>query len=69
MMTLTQDSEYSLEQGIYIDGEMDGYDGVKPKHLYTTYLQAYIAGCRRKLEELQRQLAEFQQETAWLDEF
>jgi hypothetical protein len=69
MMPPLQDSEYCLEREIYIDAETDGYDGVKPKHDYPTYLQAYIAGCRRKLQELQQQLAQFERETAWLDEF
>lgn len=69
MMPPLQDSEYCLEREIYINAETDGYDGVKPKHDYPTYLQAYIAGCRRKLQDLQKQLDEFRAETTWLDEF
>lgn len=69
MMPSLEDSEDCLEQEIYIDAETDGYDGVKPRHDYPTYLKAYIAGCRRKLQELQQQLAQFEHETAWLDEF
>lgn len=63
------DSEYILERDILVDAETDGYDLVMPKHTYPAYLQAYAFGLRRKFQDIQRQLAEFEQETAWLDEF
>ncbi|MDX2231313.1 MAG: hypothetical protein NW220_16875 [Leptolyngbyaceae cyanobacterium bins.349] len=59
-----------LSQDLYDDGVTDGSDGTPPKHRGSLeYLQGYADGCRMAFERVNKLLAEFQAETAWVDEF
>ncbi|MDX2212593.1 MAG: hypothetical protein SFY66_04810 [Oculatellaceae cyanobacterium bins.114] len=59
-----------LAKEMYDDGVTDGTDGTPPKHRGSLeYLQGYADGCRIVLERVRKLLAEFEAETAWMDEF
>lgn len=48
-------TEAVIAQSLYIDGESDGFDGVKPTSSEPEYLLGYASGCRFKLDDIQNQ--------------
>lgn len=59
-----------LSQELYDDGMSDGVEGNCPQQRGSLdYLQGYADGCRIAFELFKALVAEFERETAWVDEF
>lgn len=50
-----QEQQAAIALELFIDGESDAYDGVRPVSSDLAYMAGYSQGMRRKLVEMQRQ--------------